>query len=206
MYTQPRTSSDIQETCSQLRKVSQDSTIYEMWRSSPPSSLIISPDRTGTDEPLHRLEPAPVRGSFQRLRKWQSNRSDRTMTVGLYHPTQRTHIQLIISSEVSVVDINFTGNGGNSWEKKMTFHDQYGQIQKEDVDSHGDRTQRRWQVPLCVSHSRSEFTTDSTDFKSIWSHLPVQISRVQQVSFTLLPRVEITLQFCMTSVGSWTLC
>ena len=28
------------------------------------------------------------------------------MTVGLYHPTQRTHIQLSISSEVTVVDID----------------------------------------------------------------------------------------------------
>ncbi len=66
---------------------------------------VTSPDRAGTGEPLHRLEPVPVRGSFPpviRFSKWQEYRSHRTKSVGLYHPTQRTHIQLNMSSEVRV--------------------------------------------------------------------------------------------------------
>ena len=53
-------------------------------------------------EPLHWLEPVPVRGSFlpvSRFRKWQGCRSNRTKSVGLYHPTQRTHIQINMSSK-----------------------------------------------------------------------------------------------------------
>jgi hypothetical protein len=64
-----------------------------------------SPSRAGTGEPLHWLEPAPVRGSFPpvgRFGKWQAYRSHRTKSVGLYQPTQRTHIHLNMISEVRV--------------------------------------------------------------------------------------------------------
>jgi hypothetical protein len=64
-----------------------------------------SPAWAGTGEPLHRLEPVPVRGSFPpfcRFIKWQEYRSHRTKSVGLYHPTQRTHIQLNMNSKVRV--------------------------------------------------------------------------------------------------------
>jgi hypothetical protein len=64
-----------------------------------------SPARAGTGEPLHRLEPVPVRGSFPpviRFSKWQEYRSHRTKSVGLYHPTQGTHIHLNMNSEVRV--------------------------------------------------------------------------------------------------------
>ena len=71
------------------------------------------------------------------------------MTVGLCHPTQRTHIQLTISSEVSVVDIDISPVMVGILGKKITFQEKYGQIQ-----------QGRWQVPLCVSHSSSRIRTE----------------------------------------------
>ncbi len=73
-----------------------------------PYQITTSPTRAGTGEPLHRLEPVPVRGftgtgsPVGRFSKWQTCRSHRTKSVGLYHPTQRKHIQLNMSSEVRV--------------------------------------------------------------------------------------------------------
>ena len=80
---------------------------------------------------LRHVEPVSVRTSFppiNRLRKWQGNTSQRTMTVGLYHPTHSTNYQ--VWSECSNHRC-FTGNGGNSWKKnhflnKITFHEQCG--------------------------------------------------------------------------------
>jgi hypothetical protein len=65
-----------------------------------PDQITTSPARAGTGEPLHRLEPVPVRGftgtgsPVGRFNKWQTWRRHRTKSVGLYHPTQRTHMQL----------------------------------------------------------------------------------------------------------------
>ena len=47
---------------------------------------------------------------------------------------------------------------------------------------------------------------DSDGFKSIWRHLHVQLSRAQQVSLSLLPRVELTLKLCTTSDCCRVLC
>ncbi len=73
-----------------------------------PYRITTSPVRTGTGEPLHRLEPVPVRGftgtgsPVGRCSQWQTYRRHRTKSVGLYHPIQRTHIQLNMNSEVRV--------------------------------------------------------------------------------------------------------
>ena len=59
--------------------------------------------------------------------------------------TQGTHNQLIISSEVSVVDIDVSPVMLEILGKKIIFHDQNGEIkqEREDVDTHGGRTQCR---------------------------------------------------------------
>ena len=47
---------------------------------------------------------------------------------------------------------------------------------------------------------------DSDGFNSIWRHLHVQLSRAEQVSVSLLPRVELTLKLCTTSDCCRVLC
>jgi hypothetical protein len=57
-----------------------------------------------------------------------------------------------------------------------------------------------------IDSNRNKQLIDSVGFKSIWRHLRVQLSRAQQVSFSLLPRVALTLQFCKTSDCCCLLC
>jgi hypothetical protein len=58
----------------------------------------------------------------------------------------------------------------------------------------------------CIDRDRNKQLIDSVDFKSIWRHLHVQLSRAQQVSFSLLPCVALTLQFWETSDCCCLLC
>ncbi len=65
-----------------------------------------SPARAGIGEPLHRWTTSPARGGTgERVHRYRlvgsandkHPRSHRKKSVGLYHPTERTHIQLNMS-------------------------------------------------------------------------------------------------------------
>ncbi len=107
------------------------------------------PARSGTGEPLHRLDPVPVRGSFppvSRFSKWQEYRSHRTKSVGLYHPTQRTHIQVNMSTEVRggchrhrrfhLYGREFLKKTNVPHKKKSPGREGYIEKGREDVDTH----------------------------------------------------------------------